>query len=88
MAAILAGIAHGLEQKLDPGAPAETGDFKRPPDPRIPFKFPAALERLAKARILPLYIEPECLALYVDARRAELEKFSDVIAPREYDWYL
>ncbi|WP_303982037.1 glutamine synthetase family protein [Dongia mobilis] len=88
MAAILAGIAHGLEQKLDPGAPAETGDFKRPPDPRIPFKFPAALERLAKAKILPLYIEQECLALYVDARRAELEKFSDVIAPREYDWYL
>lgn len=88
MAAILAGIAYGLEQKLDPGPAAETGDFKRPPDPRIPFKFPAALVRLAKAKILPTYIDPECLGLYVDARRAELEKFSDVVAPREYDWYL
>src|SRR5690606_20974584 len=77
MAAILAGIAYGLEQKLDPGAPAETGDFARPADPRIPFKFPAALERLGTAQILPRYIEPECLNLYVDARRMELEKFHD-----------
>lgn len=88
MAAILAGITHGLEQKLDPGAPAETGDFKRPPDPSIPFKFQDALARLAQAKILPRYIEPECLNLYVDARRAELEKFYEVITQREYDWYL
>ena len=88
MAAILAGIAYGLENELDPGPAAETGDFARPADPRIPFKFTSALEALAKAKILPKYIEKECLDLYVDARRAELEKFYDVISPREYDWYL
>lgn len=88
MAAILAGIAYGLENKLDPGAPAAKGDFARPADPRIPFKFAPALERLAKAKILPQYINPECLDLYVDARRAELEKFHDAISPREYAWYL
>jgi len=88
MAAILAGIAHGLEQKLDPGPAAETGDFKRPPDPGIPFKFADALDRLAQAKILPRYIDPECLNLYVDARRAELEKFYEVITQREYEWYL
>jgi glutamine synthetase len=88
MAAILAGIAHGIEKKPDCGPEAQGGDPMRETDPNIPFKFPAALERLARAEILPIYIEPECLNLYVDARRAELEKFYDVISPREYDWYL
>ena len=88
MAAILAGIAYGIENKVDPGAAAETGDFKRPADPRIPFKFASAIEYMSKAKILPKYIEKECLDLYVDARRAELEKFYDAISPREYDWYL
>lgn len=88
MAAILAGIAHGIEQKLDCGTEAVGGDPMRETDPNIPFKFPAALKRLAQAKILPQYIEPECLGLYVDLRRAELEKFYDVISPREYDWYL
>lgn len=88
MAAILAGITHGIENKLDAGAPTEKGDFARPADPKIPFRFPAALERLAAAKILPRYIEPECLNLYVDARRVELEKFQDAISPREYAWYL
>lgn len=88
MAAILAGIAHGLEKRLDPGKEAKTGDFTRPADPKIPFKFAPALERLAAARILPRYIEKECLDLYVDARRVELEKFYDAISPREYEWYL
>lgn len=88
MAAILAGITHGIEHKLDAGEPASKGDFARPADPKIPFKFAAALERLGTAKILPRYIEPECLNLYVDARRAELEKFHDAISPREYAWYL
>jgi glutamine synthetase len=88
MAAILAGIAYGIENEIDPGEAAEKGDFARPADPRIPFKFGAALEQLAKAKILPKYIEKECLDLYVDARRAELDKLYDAISPREYDWYL
>ena len=88
MAAILAGIAYGIENKLDAGEPASKGDFARPADPKIPFRFPAALERLGTAKILPRYIEPECLNLYVDARRVELEKFQDSISPREYAWYL
>ena len=88
MAAILAGIAYGIKNKCDPGEPASKGDFARPADPKIPFRFPAALERLAKAKILPQYIEPEALALYVDARRVELDKFHDAISPREYNWYL
>jgi len=70
------------------GPAAATGDFARPADPKIPFKFRDALARLATAKILPQYIEKECLDLYVDARQAELEKFHDAISPREYEWYL
>ncbi|MBL8710088.1 MAG: glutamine synthetase [Rhodospirillaceae bacterium] len=88
MAAILAGIAHGIENKLEAGPAAEGGDPARRTDTKIPFRFPAALDRLAQAKILPKYIEPEALSLYVDARRTELEKFYDVISPREYEWYL
>ena len=88
VAAILAGIAHGLERKLDCSAETIGGDAGTTPDPKIPFAFLPALERLAKAKILPDYIEPECLKLYVDAKRAEIEKYMGTISRQEYDWYL
>jgi glutamine synthetase len=88
VAAILAGIAYGIEKKLDCSAETVGGDEGTMPDPKIPFAFLPALDRLAKAKILPDYIEPECLRLYVDAKRAESEKFMGAISRQEYDWYL
>jgi glutamine synthetase len=80
-------MLHGIEGKLDSGAPAE-GDVSAKADPKIPFQLEAALARLSAARILPEYMGKDYLALYVDAKRAEMCKFAGAISPQEHAWYL
>jgi len=87
LAAVLAGVHHGLLKKLDPGAPAK-GNVTKEPDPALPFTIDEALARLAKAEILPAYLGEETLALYRETKRIETERLRRIIAPAEYDWYL
>ena len=62
LAAVLAGVHHGLEKQLDPGAPA-VGNVSREPDLSLPFTIDDALARLEQASILPAYFGDERCAL-------------------------
>jgi glutamine synthetase len=87
VAAVLAGMLHGIAGTLKPTA--ETiGDAGDDADPNVPFQFQAALDRFAKAKILPRFVNPDMLSLFADQRRAEMDKFMGTIARQEYDWYL
>jgi glutamine synthetase len=87
VAAVLAGMLHGIENKLKPGT--ETRDYGGDAvDPNIPFEFQAALQRFAAAKILPRYINPDMLGLVLDLKRLEMRKFMGAISRQEYDWYL
>lgn len=87
LAAVLAGVHHGLLKKLDPGAPAK-GNVSRDPDPALPFTIDDALAKLAKAEVLPAYFGEETLTLYRETKRIETERLRRIIPPTEYDWYL
>lgn len=87
LAAVLAGVHHGLLNKLDPGTPAK-GNVSKEPDPALPFTMDDALEKLAKADILPVYFGEETLTLYRETKRIETERLRRIIPPAEYDWYL
>ena len=87
LAAVLAGVHHGLLKKLDPGAPAK-GNVTKEPDPALPFGIDGALAKLAKAEVLPAYLGEETLALYGETKRIEAERLRRIIPPAEYDWYL
>jgi glutamine synthetase len=87
VAAVLAGMLHGIEGRLKP-TPETRGDAGDAADPSVPFEFRAALERFAKAKILPHYIGRDVLALALDQKRAEMQKFMATISRQEYDWYL
>lgn len=87
VAAILAGMLHGIEHKLTP-PPISVGDVSQRRDPHLPFSLSSALDCLADARILPDYLGGPYISLYVDAKRAELEKFQRRISQQEYEWYL
>jgi glutamine synthetase len=87
VAAVLAGMLHGITEKLKPTA--ETiGDAGDEADPGVPFAFTAALDRFAQAKILPRFIDPDMLGLMLDQRHAEMAKFMSTISCQEYDWYL
>jgi glutamine synthetase len=87
LAAVLAGVHHGLTRKLDPGAPA-IGNVSREPDAALPFTLDDALAKLESARELETYLGAEALSLYRETKRIEAQRLRRVITEAEYDWYL
>jgi glutamine synthetase len=87
LAAILAGMLHGLNRKLDPGPPATT-NVSREPDRTLPFTIDDAISRLENAQMLPGFLGEETLALYRESKRIEVERFRKIVSVAEYDWYL
>jgi glutamine synthetase len=87
LAAVLAGLHHGLVNALDCG-PAASGNVSREPDLALPFSIDDALARLANASVLESYLGRETIALYGETKRLETARFRKIISPAEYDWYL
>jgi glutamine synthetase len=87
LAAILAGLHHGIVNRIDPG-PAAVGNVSREPDPALPFSLDAALELIGKDRILPGYLGADTVALYAETKRLEARRFAKIVSPAEYEWYL
>ncbi|MDO9459314.1 MAG: glutamine synthetase family protein [Alphaproteobacteria bacterium] len=87
VAAILAGMHHGVTIQADPGPPVEGNAGTQIPSD-LPQNIWAALEAMAAGNILPTYFPGNYAALYVDAKRRELDKFLQIISPQEYAWYL
>ena len=87
MAAILAGVHHGIVNRIDPGPPA-IGNVSREPDPELPFTLEDALKGLENASVVPAYFGVQAVRLYRDTKAAEQQRFRKLIAAEEYDWYL
>lgn len=87
LAGVLAGLHHGLTNKLDPG-PAAVGNVSREPDMALPFSLEAALDRLSADTVLASYLGEETVALYAETKRLEAQRFAKIISAAEYEWYL
>lgn len=87
LAAILAGIHHGLTTRAEP--PAETaGDGYAANAPSLPLSWRDALAAFAAGRVLPGYFGEAYCSLHQALRRAELQRFESVVTPLEHEWYL
>ena len=87
MAAVLAGVHHGVSQRMQPSAPS-TGKAGEEADPEMPLKLWTALDRLEGSALMADYLGPRYPAAYATIKRAEFEAFMAEVLPREYDWYL
>jgi glutamine synthetase len=87
LAAILAGVHHGLLNKLDPG-PLAVGNVSREPDLALPFSLEDALKGLEAASVLPGYFGAEAVELYRQTKVEELSRFKKIITAEEHEWYL
>jgi glutamine synthetase len=87
LAAVLAGIHHGLERRLDPGPPV-AGNAYAEVAPSLPLSWEQAIDALEAAAVLPQYLGAEFCRLYRVCRAAERDRFADLITPAEYAWYL
>lgn len=87
IAAVLAGIHHGLSKNVDPGAPFE-GNAAGFTDPTVPFNLDGALAAMEAGAIMADYFGPAYVDVYCAAKRVELARFRNHIPRAEYDWYL
>ncbi|MGH6901184.1 MAG: glutamine synthetase family protein, partial [Geminicoccaceae bacterium] len=87
LAAVLAGIHHGLAHELEPSAPI-TGNAYAQVAPSLPLSWDRAIEALAGTSILNGYLGESFCRLYRVCRAAELDRFADLVTPTEYAWYL
>lgn len=87
MAAVLAGIHHGIANRLDP-RPMASGNAGAEVDPSLPMTLPDALRALRAATVLPQWLGRDYPAIYATVKEAEYAAFQATISKQEYDWYL
>ncbi len=86
LAAILIGIQHGIENKIDPGSPHE-GDASDFQDPTVPFETIWSLEELQNGKVLRSVLG-SYVDVYAESKRVEYKRFHSSIPAHEHDWYL
>ena len=86
-AAILAGVHHGLQNKIDPPRMVEQGQ-EIVPKLSIPNRWDKALDHFARSKVLPAYLGEEYCRSFLINRRYECELFHNEVSSIDHDWYL
>jgi len=87
IAAILAGVHHGITKKVEPG-PMVRQESIIDEKVGLPVRWSAALDAFDAGKILPKYLGEKFHRLYGICRREEEERFHSEISDRDYEWYL
>ena len=89
MAAMLAGMCHGIENKLDPGAPVVGNGYEATVDvPPMPGNWFAAVERFEQSALMKDYLGARFVKMYSIVKRTEQERFFAAVPVLDYEWYL
>ena len=87
VAAILAGIHHGLTHEIDPGPIIRAGDDVED-EVTLPTRWEPAMSAFEAGKILPAYLGEEYHRVYGMCRREESDRFHAEISNRDFEWYL
>ncbi len=87
MAALVAGIHHGICQGCDPGEMIPEG-VEIDEVITLPRIWSAALDEFDSSAVLPQYLGEDYCRLFGTVRRGECEQFATQVSNIDYDWYL
>lgn len=87
MAALVAGIHHGICQGCDPGEMIPEG-VEIDEVITLPRIWSAALDEFDSSAVLPQYLGEDYCRLFGTVRRGECEQFAAQVSNIDYDWYL
>ena len=87
LASVLAGIHHGIVEKLDPGPPVTGNGYERP-SLRIPSNWTAAIEALRASSVLKDYFGKQFIDCFCTLKEVEADRFNAEPTPRDFSWYL
>lgn len=83
LAVILAGILHGIENKLQASPPSETGPEK--PEAVLPASWDTALGAFQGSDFIADYLGRDFQQAFTEIKRVEQAEFSAAVTPLEYD---
>ncbi|MGE0499388.1 MAG: glutamine synthetase family protein [Rhizobiaceae bacterium] len=87
IAAVIAGMQHGIENRLDPGE-RHKGNAGAEVDASLPTTPWGSLRAIKEATIIGRWLGEDYPAIYARVKEAEFEAFMERVSPQEYDWYL
>jgi glutamine synthetase len=87
LASVLAGMAHGIENKLDPGPACEPGE-EHACGPAMARHWPTAIERFEASTLIPELMGSQLHQAFSAIKRAEMAEFDAIASRLEYDTYL
>ncbi len=88
VAAVLAGMHHGIAHRLEPGPPVTGNGYDLPADADLPLDWNAALARTGRSTLLKEYLGEEFVDVFMAIKRAECERFNSEPTELDYAWYL
>ncbi len=89
LAVVLAGVLHGIENKLEPPEPIAGNAYEQEPDaPALPTLMGAAIDRFQQSEIIGEQLSSTFQRMYALSKRQELDEFGRRVTALEYDSYL
>jgi glutamine synthetase len=87
VAAVLAGIHHGIAELVEPGPMTPEG-AEIGYTATVPTRWPLALDAFDAGTVLPRYIGADYRELFSKCRREEESNYNAEIPTKDFDWYL
>ena len=87
LAAVLAGVLHGLEKQGEPTSPT-AGNAYAERKIGLPLTWEDAIRTFRSGTVLRSYLGERFCDLFANVREAECRRFHARITPTEYAWYL
>jgi glutamine synthetase len=93
MAAMLAGMHHGIVNALDPGAPVSGNGYDADPASTsqiaaMPTNWFEAVAQFSRSALMQDYLGAKFVEMYSIVKRTEQELFTATVPDLDYDWYL
>ena len=91
LAALLAGVHHGLTQKLDPGPPVVGDGYAAAAESGAAPAGQLVRGRRPLRRPRPMmrdYLGERFVEMFTTVKRTEQDRFFEVVPPLDYDWCL
>ncbi len=90
LAALLAGVHHGISGKIDPGPPVVGDGYAEAArgDLRLPANWFAATDAFAASKLMRDYLGERFVDMFTSVKRTEQDRFFEVVTALDYDWYL
>jgi glutamine synthetase len=90
LAAVLAGVHHGLTKALDPGPPTPGDGYAAAAAAGLSLRpnWFAAVDALETSAILRDYLGDRFVTMYATVKRVEQDRFNALVPAADYDWCL